>query len=142
MLDLRELAAGYETYSGVPVQNVTCPFYVQLFPSSKMKGDDTTSQPILFTVGAVMIFAFTSLIFVVYDWLVERRQNVLMTTAVQTSAIVSSLFPSSVRDRLFQTAESKQVDGSTFVSNSLFDTRVAGPIADLYPNTTVMFADM
>jgi hypothetical protein len=43
---------------------------------------------------------FTSLVFLLYDRLVERRQKKVMSTAVQSSAIVSSLFPSQVRDRL------------------------------------------
>jgi hypothetical protein len=34
--------------------------------------------------------------------LVERRQNVVMRTAVASSAIVSSIFPEVVRDRLYQ----------------------------------------
>jgi hypothetical protein len=140
LLSLRELAAGHETYSGVPVQNTTCQFFVRVFPSSKMQDDDTTSQPMLFTIGAVMIFSFTSLIFVVYDWLVEKRQSALMTTAVQSSAIVSSLFPSSVRDRLFHTDEAKESNGTAIVSNTA--AKNSAPIADLYPNTTVMFADM
>jgi hypothetical protein len=52
-------------------------------------------------VAAVLIFVFTSLVFLLYDRLVERRQKKVMSTAMQSSAIVSSLFPSQVRDRLF-----------------------------------------
>jgi hypothetical protein len=51
-----------------------------------------TTDPVIFTV-AVLIFVFTSLVFLLYDRLVERRQKKVMSTAVQSSAIVSSLFP-------------------------------------------------
>jgi class 3 adenylate cyclase len=85
-----------------------------------------------------------------------------MTTALRTAAIVSSLFPSNVRDRILKDAE-EQVNRemntkSTFVnakhmlknfledepedvreSTDAFSTK---PIADLFPETTLMFADM
>jgi hypothetical protein len=60
-----------------------------------------TSRQIRFLhSGGGAHLVFTSLVFLLYDRLVERRQKV-MSTAVQSSAIVSSLFPSQVRDRLF-----------------------------------------
>jgi hypothetical protein len=52
-----------------------------------MEEEYTTNSP-FFTVGAVIIFVFTSAVFV------------LMAIAVQTLAIVLSLFPSTVRDWL------------------------------------------
>jgi hypothetical protein len=109
-----------------------------------MLNDYRSRDPILFTVLAALIFAFTSAVFLVYDRLVEKRQKTVMTTAVHTSAIVSSLFPSTVRERLFEndneaTGNGPQ-PGESFVL--LGDTVVSRPIADLYPSATVMFADM
>jgi class 3 adenylate cyclase len=85
-----------------------------------------------------------------------------MATALRTNAIVSSLFPSNVRDRILKDAE-EQVERemntkSSFVhakhrlksfledepddarkSTDAFSTK---PIADLFPETTLMFADL
>lgn len=82
--------------------------------------------------------------------------------AVRSSAIVSSLFPSNVRARLYDNNEEKDTSGvpfsqknrlKTFMSNSKEEGRQENshgakgfvgsrPIADLFPEATVMFADI
>jgi hypothetical protein len=145
LLDLDSFSLERESYTGLPVVNDTCPYYLRLYPSSIMENDYRTSDPVVFTVVAVLIFAFTSAVFLVYDQLVERRQKTVMSTAVHTSAIVSSLFPSTVRGRLFATGNEAANDEGTLPGESLIsfgDKVVSRPIADLYPSATVMFADM
>jgi hypothetical protein len=92
----------------------------------------------------VLIFAFTSAVFLLYDWMVEQRQRKVMASAVHTSAIVSSLFPSTVRDRLFKADEDNAAFQQSSGLESFFFTHRSGsrPIADLYASATVMFADM
>jgi hypothetical protein len=110
-----------------------------------MQTDYQTNDPIIFTICVVLIFAFTSAVFVVYDRLVEKRQKTVMTSAAHTSAIVSSLFPSTVRDRLFEADKDAFSNEKTFQNESFVsfgDKVVSRPIADLYPSATVMFADM
>jgi hypothetical protein len=68
-----------------------------------------------------------------------------MTTAVHTSAIVSSLFPSTVRGRLFDAGNDLLGGEGTLRGGPLisFGNKVVSrPIADLYPSATVLFADM
>jgi hypothetical protein len=142
--ELGSFAQGSKSYTGLPLVNDTCPFYLRLYPSETMETDYKTNDPILFTVCAVLIFAFTSAVFIVYDRLVEKRQKTVMTTAVHTSAIVSSLFPATVRDRLFDADnehdENRKTAGEQLITFG--DKVVSRPIADLYPSATVMFADM
>jgi hypothetical protein len=110
-----------------------------------MRNDYQTNDPIIFTICAVLIFVFTSAVFLVYDRLVEKRQKTVMTTALHTSAIVSSLFPSTVRDRLFDADNDPPNHEGARQSEefvSFGDKVVSRPIADLYTSTTVIFADM
>jgi hypothetical protein len=65
-----------------------------------------TNNPILFTIGAINIFCFTSSVIRLYDSTVVRRQRKLLSTALRTNAIVSPLFPSVVRDRIYPTDQS------------------------------------
>jgi class 3 adenylate cyclase len=86
-----------------------------------------------------------------------------MKSAVQSNAIVSSLFPSSVRDRLFPTdqasgntktkIETNKLRLKTFLSDTkgtqenssnMNSTRdeSSSPIADLFPHCTVIFSDI
>jgi hypothetical protein len=46
------------------------------------------NNPIYLTVGALIIFAFTSAVFVGYDCMVERRQRNVMKTVVRTNALL------------------------------------------------------
>jgi len=48
------------------------------------------------------------LVFVVYDILVQRRQELVMRTATNANAVVSSLFPSSIQQRMLQDAEEQR----------------------------------
>ena len=55
-----------------------------------------------------------TLVFSIYDCAVQRRQAKVMATATRTRAIVSSIFPKNVQDRLLQEAEEQQQDESSF----------------------------
>jgi hypothetical protein len=93
-------------------------------------------------------------VFLLYDYTVEQRQRKVLSTAMRTNAIVSSLFPSVVRDRLYPTdqnlkdqkpfrvASSKATlksflnDGTSNVEtkDASYDIRPSSaPVADLFP---------
>jgi Adenylate and Guanylate cyclase catalytic domain len=127
---------------------------LHLYPSDAMKDAYSSYNGIIFALAALLIFAFTSIVFYLYDAKVESRQAKVMKSAVRTSAIVSSLFPSGVRDRLYPSAEPSEMDQSRpLVSKKIKrfvrqeDATMAPldqsmPIADLYPETTVLFGDI
>jgi class 3 adenylate cyclase len=157
--DLRNISdssRGSAAYTGLPLSEDFCSMTLSVYPSEVMEKMYLTSDPAIFTAAAALIFVFTSLVFFLYDWMVERRQKKVMSTAVQSSAIVSSLFPSQVRDRLFATdggheASKKhhrmpifgEADASTEPSShSGMGVGISPPVADLYPEATVMFADI
>jgi class 3 adenylate cyclase len=160
--DLGAFSLSRSSYTGVALNEEYCPFTFRAYPSATMEAQYVTSNPIYFTVGVVAIFGFTSLVFATFDWTVERRQRKVMSTAVRTDAIVNSLFPSVVRERIFPTDVSAKVGErknafklTNMMSRgndvpNLDDSRRspsptdpgASPVAELYPETTVFFADI
>jgi hypothetical protein len=62
------------------------------------------------------VFVATGMVFFVHNQYVSRRQNKVMTTA-RTNAIVSSLFPSNVRDRILKEEEQveREMNTNSFV---------------------------
>jgi Adenylate and Guanylate cyclase catalytic domain len=82
---------------------------------------------------------------------VQHRNTKVVGAAARSNAIVSSLFPTAVRDRLMQQREndSKTRNFRGFLADKsdhnlnpkelLFQTK---PIADLFPETTIIFADI
>jgi hypothetical protein len=97
---------------------------------------------------------FTSLVFYLYDWKVERRQNRVVVTARRSSALLSSLFPATVRDQLYQTHidENKVKEhkwslpvpfkGSDPSNEDVTNKNDPSPIAQLYNDTTIIFMDI
>ena len=96
-----------------------------------------------------------------YDVLVSRHQEAVKESAERSNAIISSLFPAQVRDRLLaggsaDAAETKASFASPLVqTNNMSDGKNRGegdenapgtellnsrPIADLFANCTVLFA--
>jgi class 3 adenylate cyclase len=146
-----------------------CNFKISVYASSSFKNDILTAAPDIYRWIVLCVFLSMVMIFVAYDCLVERRQSRVIDAAERSDAIVRSLFPTAVRDRLYEEAKQKQEekekaksdwraapDKSNFLDtnknrmkNFMVDGgtsdqggRKSEPIADLFPNTTVLFADI
>jgi hypothetical protein len=141
------------TRDGLKFHDYECKYRISVYPSSTFAETYVSSTPAIITFAVALIFAFAIIMFFVYDRLVERRQKVVLHKAVQSTAIVSSLFPKNVRDRLLQAANQKDGnDQSAAFKSSRLKTLLgqdgqseednAAPIADLFPNCTVLFADI
>jgi signal transduction histidine kinase/CheY-like chemotaxis protein len=91
LVQLFNLQAHDDLYTGLPLSQQQCSYLMSVYPSDDTKDAFTTTNPITFTVVAVLIFGFTSAIFLIYDCCVERRQQKVMRTAVQSTANVSLL---------------------------------------------------
>ena len=82
-----------------------CLYAIRIYPSHDFQNEYMTNRPILYSVSVAMIFVFTSAVFMVYECLAGRQQGVIMETLARSSAIVHSLFPENVRDRMLLDAE-------------------------------------
>jgi hypothetical protein len=159
-----------------------CTYSMSMFPTQSKEEAYQTSNPLILAIATLVVFLFTASHFTLYDYVVEFKnkqimkqgeyflllfslfrmtaQNVLTNgfllsvSAAQSNAIIRSLFPSSVRDRIFEADPAGQqfVPSKTRLSSFLRtgETSTASdndevksrPIADLFPETTVMFADI
>lgn len=143
-------------------------YNMRVYPSNACVRRYRTNRPLIYAVVVVAIFIFTSTMFLMYDLLVRRRQTKVMASAMQTDAIVSSLFPESIRARLVGNGgQSKQnlssaarkrnkssplhfaapksqlktmLQGKSNMAQLAFS--IAEPIADFFPYVTVVFADI
>lgn len=125
-----------------------------------MENQYTSNMPLIYALLVVIVFLFMTVFFVRYDCVVSRRQKKMIATTKRTTAIVSSLFPANVRDRILKNAEEETDQGMTSngrqnrfplasTSAQLKDyidehkseeVQAYGskPIADLFPSATVM----
>ena len=82
-----------------------CDYTITVYPSTPFEESYYSSDPIIYTCAIVMVFVFVAMVFVVYDFLVTRRQNKVSALARRTNAIVSSLFPKNIQRRIMEEAE-------------------------------------
>jgi hypothetical protein len=114
-----------------------------------------TQHPVWYTVVILSVFAATSILFVLFDCLVQRRQARVVLTAMKQNIIVSSLFPKNIRAKMMeQVGQNNKLSShgkaglKSFLNdaenkehgkNSLYKSK---PIADLFADTSIMFADI
>lgn len=146
-----------------------CIYTLDMYPTDEMKKVYISDRPMHHALAVAVIFIFTAFVFLAYDWTVQLRQNKVLKTATRTQAIVSSLFPKNVQERIFKDVEEevKQeeqgkitgrfrgnrtkdqlrnflTDGDgekkqTFEKHASLKSK---PIADLFPEATIIFADL
>jgi class 3 adenylate cyclase len=100
--------------------------------------------------------------FLIFDQRVFSRQQQLIDTATKQNAIVSSLFPKSIQKQLMEDMETPEgskknnKSGTAHLRTYLMEEATGAkqqkkgsdaalpskPIADLFPDTTIMFADI
>lgn len=140
------------TKYGLNFDQEYCPISIHVYPAQDFYNNYITKTPSLITACVAIVFVFTILMFLVYDWLVERRQRIVLQRAQHTTAIVSSLFPKNVTDRMLQINGSKDNGGGYMSKNSRLKSFLNDsdggkddenqPIADLIPHSTVLFSDI
>lgn len=148
-------------YAGVPIDEEFCPYTLHLYPSRVMESMYTSKNGTIFMIVTLLSFAVLVILFIIYDSRVERRQTKVLSSAVRSSELVSSLFPSSVQQQLYDASMTEEKTSKRLLGNLLMKrktatiescknvevvekegTVVGNAIATLYPETTVMFADI
>lgn len=159
-----------------------CYFTITAYPTQEgfaaYHGDNENAAAI-WTSIVVCVILLAGSIFFVYDYAVQRRMMKTMSSAAKTNAVLASLFPSEVRDRLmgrkpkdsggnggdddnvpksvpmipqsttyrlknYLAGEDGAIPSDEKVKEALaeIDMHDTKPIAELFPNTTVLFADI
>jgi hypothetical protein len=139
----------------LPTSLFRCPYLIHVYPTEVYEDSFYTNNPSTIATSLAAVFAFSIAVFFLYDWIVERRQSRVLAQATQSTAIVSSLFPRKVRDRLMEEQKEKlnvKKGGQILAQNRRLKTFLntkdgadngdSDPIADLFPDCTVFFGDI
>jgi class 3 adenylate cyclase len=139
----------------------TCTYSMSIYATRHMESRYVNQLPTLSMALLVLLFGFLVAVFWQYDRLVQQRQSKLLLTAKRTNAVISSLFPEDVQKRIMAEAEEKEqtrdrraLGSITYnkMKEFLEDEKDSGnsntallrskPIADFFPEATIMFADL
>ncbi|CAB9514914.1 Receptor-type guanylate cyclase gcy [Seminavis robusta] len=140
-----------------------CQYVLRIYPTDELEDAYRSPQPVIYAICMLLVFAMTAAVFLVYDIYVRRRQQKVLDSAAKSAAIVHSLFPKSITDRMMKDLDEQKKgkdDSARFkfsvknqmkdflqddkntavnVAAGVYDTK---PIADLFPACTVLFADI
>ena len=125
--------------------NVTtlCPgnseILVHVYPTK----DTYTGDATRYTILVSFLFSISTILFIMYDSNVKRRQVKVEVKAKQTDAIVQQLFPGQLRDMVIENssrhADDDEIDTSTEGGKQ---EDAAKQMADFYPEATVAMIDL
>jgi hypothetical protein len=139
-----------------------CEYQLFVYASAEYQTSTESNTPVIFTSIVAVTFFLVVVTFIVYDIFVQRRNSKVEDAAVRSNVILSSLFPTTIRDRLIngkedETKPGKGPGGAKTRLRSFLDSDTPGgldaavggglgyegkPIADLFPETTIMFMDI
>lgn len=111
-------------FSGLSDVDNLITFKIRLYPSKMMRNHHLTDDPVMYACVLLGIFIFVCLVFIAYDRLQIRQKKKIMSLAKKSGDIVDSLFPISVKERLFNQSElmNKQVDRHHEMTNDVNDS--------------------
>eukprot|EP00980_Cylindrotheca_fusiformis_P020351 scaffold7354_cov93-Cylindrotheca_fusiformis.AAC.4 len=123
---------------------------LHIYPSEELEATFHNSDAAIYTIVVVVIFIFTSLVFLLYDYFVGRRQRIVMDRIVKQDKIVTDVFPTAIRDRLYdaqaQPSGKKKKNKLGLGVNIDFEDGSndldSAPLADLFPSVSVVYADI
>lgn len=82
-------------------------YVLKVYATDLFRKQFSSSTTSIFLFSLFAAFALTGAAFFVFVGYVNRRQTVLLQNALQTNEIVTSLFPSQIRDKMMENAENK-----------------------------------
>jgi hypothetical protein len=107
--DLEDLDLEKVTATRIPFDDSSsCQYTLSVYPSDATKISYESNAPLVYAIAAVVAFILTLCVVGIYDCIQERRNQSVLKAATEARAIVSSLFPAVVRDRLFETNRENQ----------------------------------
>lgn len=150
----------FEKQAGDKDDSQFCHFDLAIYPSDDFRESFDPTDPSVYAGLTVGIVIFFGAIFFLYYRFAQTRRRKLQEQVKRAEAIVTSVFPKDVGLRLLaqshqdaavtpQSSKTMLRQSSKKMLNSFLSKNdVSGannrrkPIADLFPNTTVMFADI
>ena len=121
-----------------------CVFSFHIYPTDTFEDEYKSELPVILAVVVGSTFFFMLATFMTYDWFVQRRNRKVVAAAAQANSVVASMFPTEIKEKLLQQKKQEQEakDNLAAWKNKSFFPEEQKTIADFYPETTILFADI
>jgi hypothetical protein len=111
-----------------------CTYQLQVYTTSTYWTDTTSDKPVVYAVLVAVTFVLLVITAAAYDLFVQRRTSKLVNVALRSHAMVASLFPSNVRNRLF---ESNKIEKGNSIGNDDDRSQAASEISRTSKHSTL-----
>ncbi|CAJ1957210.1 unnamed protein product [Cylindrotheca closterium] len=102
----------FRSASEVAINDAYCPYEINIYPQDALYNEYNTNQADVYAVIAACVALFLVFIGLIYDYYLHERMKNVEDAAEASRALVSSLFPENVRDRILGTQEPDSRRGS------------------------------
>jgi hypothetical protein len=93
--------ANYNSLKRIIMEDTPSGCSWSVYPSANLASQYESSTPLYLTLIVAFAFGMMTLFFAIYEGFVQRQNSKIMSAAAQFNKVVSSLFPSNLRNRLF-----------------------------------------
>ena len=110
-----------------------------------------TNTPEIFAAVVSTTFAVMMIVFVVYDVMVQIRNNKLIRNAAESNAIVSNMLPTQIRDRLLSAGKGNSprntrnltsyMKAPNHLKSDIRSVNDSPPLADIFLETSIIFSE-
>ena len=156
------ISSGFAEFANSPElvddteQSSICLYTMNVYPTPAFEQEFDSQRPLGLALAIVAVFLVTVLLFFLFDSITTRQHKTVMENAKKQNALVSSLFPKSIQDKMLQDAEESKLNkvGKAGIKNYLsadeWTADIGGhgskkssegtlhkskPIADLFPES-------
>ncbi|CAB9517727.1 Receptor-type guanylate cyclase gcy [Seminavis robusta] len=157
--DAYEVPLQLHSYSHADFDNFPghCLYTMHIYPSCVFQQAYDTNTPEIFALIVAITFVCVALAFFIYDSTQSTRNTNLVHKAAQSNAILTSLFPDTIRERLMHQKQEEQIasskkkgnlkaflhgDAAAGGSGKTLDGYLDQPMADLFLDVTLLFSDI
>jgi Adenylate and Guanylate cyclase catalytic domain len=146
------------------ISTPTCTYAFYLYPTRAYETPYLSDQPLTAAIWIAAVFVVLIIAFLVYERFTFAMNSKLISIAARSNKLIATLFPEGVRERLFaeEENEERKAGGTVDQLKALLRddplARAHGdsddgdeesevdltskPIADLFPEATILFADI
>jgi class 3 adenylate cyclase len=136
------------SFTAVDLNDDYLGYTLHIYPSTTYENIYITGEALQGTLVIAGIFGVVIGMFVIYDCCVQKRQKIVMDRAVRATAVVSSLYPETIRDQIINDdandVKQQPSRAQTFMRKSTegIGNGSSRPLASKHPACTVYFADL
>jgi hypothetical protein len=85
-----------------------CRYAVTIYPSESFHKQYATNDPVVYAVVIAVVILFVSFVSMAYDLIVQRRMKRIIDAARNNKALLTSLYPDNVRERLLKEEQERK----------------------------------